>query len=106
MNTLKYVRPGAGYVPNFPLSQKIEVNGDGAHPLFKWLRTVAPENDTPSSWLTNTTPGGLVTTAAAGSDIRWNFEKFLVGKDGTTVQRFKHTEQPADMKAAIEAMLG
>lgn len=55
----------------FPMFSKIEVNGDDAHPLFTWLRTTTVGDD-------------------AGSDIKWNFTKFLLRRDGTAAQRFGH----------------
>ena len=64
----------------FPLGSKLEVNGKGRHPLYAWL-----------------------IGATGGADISWNFEKFLVGKDGTTVTRFspKVTPEDASLRAAV-----
>ncbi len=71
---------------SFPLFAKVEVNGDDAHPLFKWLRKEAP---------------GLLGTEA----IKWNFTKFLVDREGRVVERFKPTTAPADLAPAIEKLL-
>lgn len=77
------------YGVTFPLTEKIEVNGAGQHPLYAQLNPV---------------------TDAEGyaGDIRWNFEKFLVGRDGNVVARFDPRTAPDDPKviAAIEAALG
>jgi glutathione peroxidase len=74
------------YGVSFPIAEKIEVNGDAAHPLFKWLTTQAP---------------GLL-----GSEgIKWNFTKFLVARDGTTAKRYAPTTEPKAMAKDIEALL-
>ena len=70
----------------FPLMHKIEVNGEGAHPLYRWLTAEAP---------------GVLGTKS----IKWNFTKFLVGRDGQTVQRFAPTTKPAKLQKAIEQAL-
>lgn len=74
------------YDVTFPLASKIEVNGAGAHPLYQWLHGDGAKF-----------PG----------DIAWNFEKFLVGKDGEVVQRFGPRTAPDDAAviAAIERAL-
>jgi len=79
----------ATYGVTFPLTEKVEVNGDGRHPLYVELTTVADEDD------------GSV------GDIRWNFEKFLIGRDGKVLARFNPTVVPDDPKVtgAIEAAL-
>ncbi len=77
------------YGVTFPLAEKIEVNGEGRHPLYAEL-TQVPDADDGST-----------------GDIRWNFEKFLVGRDGEVIARFNPTVVPDDPKvvAAIEAAL-
>ncbi len=70
----------------FPLMAKVEVNGPGAHPLWRWLGAAAP---------------GLLGTRA----VKWNFTKFLVGRDGRAVRRFAPAERPEALRAAIEAAL-
>ena len=77
------------YGVTFPLTEKIDVNGDGQHPLYAALTPVADgEGHT--------------------GDIRWNFEKFLVGRDGAVVARFAPPTDPEapEVVAAIEAALG
>ncbi|MGW1806505.1 glutathione peroxidase [Streptomyces sp. NPDC002078] len=79
----------ATYGVTFPLTEKVEVNGEGRHPLYERLVDVADaEGHT--------------------GDIRWNFEKFLIGRDGTVVARFSpQTEPESDaVVTAIEAQLG
>ena len=75
------------YGVSFPMMAKVEVNGDSAHPLFKWLKQQAP---------------GLLGTQA----IKWNFTKFLVGRDGQVIKRYAPNDAPAAIEADIEAALG
>ena len=74
------------YGVSFPMMSKIEVNGGGAHPLYKWLTAEAP---------------GILGTKA----IKWNFTKFLVGKDGQVIKRYAPTDKPADLQRDIAAAL-
>ncbi len=73
------------YGVDFPLFCKIEVNGDAAHPLYKFLKSEK---------------GGLL-----GDSIKWNFTKFLVDKKGTVVERFAPTTAPASIESQIEKLL-
>jgi glutathione peroxidase len=72
------------YSVSFPLGAKLEVNGVGRHPLYAWL-----------------------IGATGGTDIQWNFEKFLIGRDGKTVTRFSPRVVPEDaaLRQAIEVAL-
>ena len=70
----------------FPLFSKIEVNGDGTHPLFAHLKKEAP---------------GLLGTQA----IKWNFTKFLVKKDGTVYKRYAPSTAPSELVGDIEKLL-
>ena len=74
------------YGVSFPMMEKIDVNGSGAHPLYQWLSAEAP---------------GLLGSKA----IKWNFTKFLVGKDGAVIKRYAPTDKPASMANDIEAAL-
>lgn len=74
------------YGVSFPMMAKIDVNGPEAHPLYQWLAAEAP---------------GLLGSRA----IKWNFTKFLVGKDGTVLKRYAPTDTPASMTRDIEAAL-
>lgn len=71
---------------SFPLMAKIDVNGQAAHPLYRWLVKEAP---------------GLLGTTR----IKWNFTKFLIGRDGQVRQRFSPRDAPATLAPAIEAAL-
>lgn len=74
------------YGVSFPMFAKIEVNGENAHPLYKWLKHEAP---------------GLLGTEA----IKWNFTKFLVDKTGKVVKRYAPTDTPQSIEKDIEALL-
>ena len=74
------------YGVSFPMMEKIEVNGAQATPLYQWLVKEAP---------------GLLGSKA----IKWNFTKFLVGKDGRVIKRYAPTDKPKAIAAAIEKAL-
>jgi len=74
------------FAVTFPMFAKIEVNGEGAHPLYRWLEQQAP--------------------GPKGADIRWNFTKFLVGPDGAVAARFESNVEPEDLVEPIEQLLG
>ena len=74
------------YGVSFPMMAKIDVNGASAHPLYQWLSAEAP---------------GLLGSKA----IKWNFTKFLVGKDGAVIKRYAPTDTPASMANDVEAAL-
>ncbi len=74
------------YDVSFPLMAKVEVNGDGATPLYRWLKAEAP---------------GVLGTQR----IKWNFTKFLIGRDGKVVRRYAPTDKPERLEADIEALL-
>jgi glutathione peroxidase len=76
----------ANYDVTFPLFAKVEVNGPAAHPLFAYLKSEKP---------------GLLGTQA----IKWNFTKFLVGRNGQVVARYAPKDAPADLDADIAAQL-
>jgi len=74
------------YGVTFAMMEKVEVNGASAHPLYQWLCTEAP---------------GLLGSKA----IKWNFTKFLVGRDGRVLKRYASMDKPESLKADIEAAL-
>ena len=75
------------YDVTFPMFAKIEVNGAGAHPLWQWLKKQK---------------GGLLGIGA----IKWNFTKFLVGRDGRVLARYAPTDKPESLAKDIEKALG
>jgi glutathione peroxidase len=74
------------YGVSFPMMSKIDVNGADAHPLYRWLTAEAP---------------GLLGSKA----IKWNFTKFLVGKDGRVIRRYAPQDAPEKLSKDIEAAL-
>jgi glutathione peroxidase len=74
------------YDVSFPMSAKLEVNGEQAHPLWQWMR--------------ESEPGVLGTTA-----VKWNFTKFLIGRDGQVKARYAPTTSPEALVNDIEAAL-
>ena len=76
----------ARYGVSFPMMAKVEVNGAGAHPLWKWLKAQAP---------------GVLGTEA----IKWNFTKFLVGREGAVLKRYASGDAPEALAADIERAL-
>ena len=69
----------------FSQFEKIDVNGDKQHPLYKYLKDNAPEK--------------------TGKNIKWNFTKFLVDREGNVVHRFEPAEKPSDFEAEIQKLL-
>ena len=74
------------YGVSFPMFKKVDVNGAASHPLFTYLRSALP---------------GLL-----GGKIRWNFTKFLVGRDGKPIKRFAPITKPARLEAQVRQALG
>jgi len=74
------------YDVTFPVLKKIEVNGDGASPLYDWMKGEAP---------------GLM----GSKSVKWNFTKFLVDRDGKVVRRYAPNDTPASIEKDIEKLL-
>ena len=74
------------YDVSFPMFDKVQVNGAAAHPLWKWLKSEK---------------AGLLGLEG----IKWNFTKFLIGRDGRVAGRFAPTVEPKALEGAIEALL-
>lgn len=104
LNSLKYVRPGGGFEPNFTLFEKCEVNGAQAHPLFAFLREALPApSDEATALMTD--PKFITWSPVCRNDVAWNFEKFLVGPDGVPVRRYSRRFPTIDIEPDIEALL-
>jgi glutathione peroxidase len=73
------------YGVSFPMFSKIDVNGSDTHPLYTWLKDEQK---------------GIL-----GGKIKWNFTKFLIGRDGTVIDRFAPQKDPADIAGDIEKQL-
>ena len=95
------------YGVTFQIMKKVDVNGADEHPIFTYLKEQAPDEEYK----------GLKAKAAAtmfksisksvekDSDIKWNFTKSLISRDGSVVKRFAPTTEPKDFEKEIEAML-
>uniref|UniRef100_A0A452FPN7 glutathione peroxidase n=1 Tax=Capra hircus TaxID=9925 RepID=A0A452FPN7_CAPHI len=94
--TLKYVRPGGGFTPNFQLFEKGDVNGEKEQKFYTFLKNSCP----PTSELLGS-PGRLFWEPMKVHDIRWNFEKFLVGPDGIPIMRWYHRTTVNSVKMDI-----
>ena len=93
----------------FPLMSKIEVNGEGAHPIYQWLKSQAGfAGFDPAHPLTKILDE-MFTKAdpdyASKPDIKWNFTKFLIKKEGRVVSRFEPTTEPQGLEESIEKEL-
>ena len=75
----------SGYDVSFPMYARIDVNGAAAHPLYRWLKAE--------------------TRGITGSAIKWNFTKFLVGRDGRVIRRYSPTTAPEALERDIRAAL-
>ncbi len=73
------------YGVSFPMFEKVDVNGAAAHPLFEWLRSEK--------------------SGVLGDKVKWNFTKFLIGKDGNVIKRYGSTTKPEKIAADIEKAL-
>ena len=90
----------------FPLMKKIDVYGENAHPIFTYLTTQVPDEDVKG--LKNKATMKLVESLATGrkpGDIRWNFTKFLISRDGAVIKRYAPVTTPDEIEKDIEAML-
>jgi glutathione peroxidase len=74
------------YDVTFPIMHKIDVNGDNANPLYAWLKSQAT---------------GILGTEA----IKWNFTKFLIGKEGQVIERFAPQDKPEDLRGKIQSAI-
>ena len=74
------------YGVTFPMFSKVDVNGPQAHPLFQWLTAKLP------GWF--------------GRRVKWNFTKFLIGRDGQPIKRFAPITKPARLESQVRRALG
>ncbi len=95
------------YGVKFPMFEKIVVKGDGIHPLYQYLIETKPEAVSPNGASFEEDLKGYGFTRENKSDILWNFEKFLVERDGRVIERFNPDVAPDSdvLIAAIEAAL-
>jgi glutathione peroxidase len=75
----------------FPIFEKIEVNGEEAHPLYKHLKTILPHK--------------IYNNGTVDEDVKWNFEKFLIDQNGVPVKRYNFSINPFDIEDDILELL-
>jgi len=105
LNTLKYVRPGNGFISNIDMMfQKVEVNGANADPLFKFLKTALmyPSDDGVSLMGNH---AYVTWSPVLRTDIAWNFEKFLINKQGVPVKRYSKKFETINIASDIQALI-
>ncbi|XP_070205070.1 epididymal secretory glutathione peroxidase-like [Littorina saxatilis] len=100
-NSLRYVRPGAGYFPAFNLTGRSDVNGGDELPLYSYLKSKCAAPGHASYPKTETFWDPIKPT-----DITWNFEKFLIGPNGHPLLRFMPDVEPFDLRPILTEARG
>lgn len=97
------------YGVSFPLFAKTDVREESAHPLFKYLTEQAPfhgfDTSEPSGKMLHTFLSEKLPHYLEGNDVKWNFTKFLVDREGNVIKRFESTEEPLNMVEDIQKLL-
>jgi glutathione peroxidase len=93
------------YDVTFPVLGKIEVNGPGAAPLYAYLRAEAPGDFGPAYGGFYDAISKIRPDADGTDEVKWNFTKFLIGRDGAVIKRYEPPVPPADIKADLENYL-
>jgi len=99
-NALKYVRPGNGFVPNFDLFEKSEINGADEIPVYTFLKSrcdATRQTFKPAKFLFH--------EPLHVADVRWNFEKFLLDHEGNPVYRYDEKVDPLEISPDIDNLL-
>mmetsp|Transcript_94684 Transcript_94684/g.210496 ORF Transcript_94684/g.210496 Transcript_94684/m.210496 type:complete len:166 (+) Transcript_94684:22-519(+) len=99
LDCLENVRPGGGFVPNFPLMAKTDVNGARAHAIWTWIKELCP---LPTSF----SYGALTWSPVSAHDIGWNFEKFLIDRNGWPCRRYDSATPAEAIRDDVVAALG
>jgi glutathione peroxidase len=96
----------ANFDVSFPVFAKVDVNGEDAHPLWSYLRAADPGDFT-----AETSPGlydhivRMKPETIGTDEVKWNFTKFLIGRDGEVIRRYEPTVTPDQIKGDVEAAL-
>lgn len=98
--TLKHIRPGDGFVPNFDMFAKSDVNGENQNPIYEFLKSRCPSvrEEFQASYK-------LYYEPKHQNDIRWNFEKFLIDHSGQPVRRYDEALEPLEIVPDIDVMI-
>jgi glutathione peroxidase len=97
---LKYIRPGDGFVPNFDMFEKTDVNGANQNPIYTFLKSRC---DPPRQEFSDTKK--YYYEPFHGNDIRWNFEKFLIDPEGNPIRRYDESLDPMKIVPDIDNLL-
>jgi len=100
LNCIKYVRPGFGYEPLFPLAKKGDVNGMYEHPIYTFLKTRCPA---PMGLIANRTD--ITWQPIRNNDISWNFQKWLIKHDGQPFKRYTSRTTPQAIEDDVVKLL-
>jgi len=102
LNGIKYVRPGGGYVPSFIIFEKTDVNGDPSqiHPVYVYLKSVCPQPSAVVGQLPY-----IMWSPITPNDITWNWEKFLIDKNGKPFKRYVPQTDPIKIIEDINYLL-
>jgi len=93
------------YNVTFPVFSKIDVNGPGADPLYAYLRAEAPGEFGPENGMLYQHIQKLRPEVIGTDEVKWNFTKFLVDRDGAVVRRYESTATPEEIRADLDALL-
>ncbi|MFV0395126.1 MAG: glutathione peroxidase [Coprobacillaceae bacterium] len=93
------------YQTTFPRFEKVDVNGENAHPLFKWLKEQAPEDKSDKKAKSFEKKVKLLTLKNKASDIKWNFGKFVIDRQGNVIARYSPAYDLEAMKQEIKDLL-
>mgnify|MGYP000940649258 FL=1 len=94
------------YNTTFPRFAKIDVNGKNADPLFVWLKEQAPEDRGDAETAAFEKKVKLLTMGRKPNDIKWNFGKFLIDRNGNIADRYSPAFSPEQLEEDIEKLLG
>jgi glutathione peroxidase len=94
------------YDVTFPILAKVEVNGPDADPLYAHLRAEAPGDFGPDAGLIYDHIAKTRPEAIGTDEVKWNFTKFLVDRDGSVIRRYESTATPEQIRADLEPLLG
>jgi len=100
MNCIKYVRPGFGFVPAFPLAKKGDVNGMYEQPIYTFLKARCPA---PMGLIANRSD--ITWQPIRNNDISWNFQKWLIKHDGQPYKRYTSRTTPESIEDDIAMLL-
>jgi glutathione peroxidase len=106
LRLLQHVRPGHGFETKIHMMAKGDINGSEEQPIWTWLKDAQPlpsDQDARGTIMKNARD--IIWSPVKRSDVAWNFEKFLVGKDGTVLSRYSRDMQTKDIAKDIEAAL-